>query len=383
MIRRHIHDEHVADAPPGPQPRLARDHGREQFVRVQTPLHQQLRLALPHQLHGFRGRGLAVRRVDDAGLPEGEAGLRGDLRDLLRRADENGRDQALLGGFERAGERRLFAGMRDRRGHRLKAAAALQQAFVLFLLPVSRLWMHDVMPRLPEPSARAAGPVSFKRSVRTIAAADSMEERHERGLVVHERQLARAAAGGHQQRREHGREQRAEREVDEVDDTRRRAAQLRRIGFLDHRVRQHRRARADARGQAEHVGRQHVGGTEQRPGEAREQEDTAAENDRLAPAEAIGEEAEQRTADDPSHRHHRRSQHRRAVVEAARVLQKPDAPDHVEDRRRDEQQAGDHAAENRLRIAKDHAHAARGARAASPAIDRATAAAAAGRRAAR
>ena len=168
VIRRHIHDEHVADAPPGPQPRVARDHGREQFVRVQTPLHQQLRLALPHELHGLRGRGLAVRRVDDAGLPEGEAGLRGDLRDLLRRADENGRDQSLLGGFERAGERRLFAGMRHRRGHRLQAAAALQQAFVLPASGVSiwHAWRHAP---LAGAFGRAAGPVSFKRSVRTTA----------------------------------------------------------------------------------------------------------------------------------------------------------------------------------------------------------------------
>ena len=53
------------------------------------------------------------------------------------------------------------------------------------------------------------------------------------------------------------------------------------------------------------------------------------------------------------------------VVEAARVLQVAHAPDHVEDRRRDEQQAGDHPAQDRLRVAEDDAHRAAGALAAS------------------
>ena len=47
------------------------------------------------------------------------------------------------------------------------------------------------------------------------------------------------------------------------------------------------------------------------------------------------------------------------VVEPVRLLQVAHAPDHVEDRRGDEQQARDHPAQDRLRIAEDDAERAR------------------------
>ena len=73
----------------------------------------------------------------------------------------------------------------------------------------------------------------------------------------------------------------------------------------------------------------------------------------------VGDEAEQRAADDPAERHRRRAHHRGCVVESVRLLQIADAPDHVEDRRRNEQQSRDHAAQDRLRIPKDDTHGGR------------------------
>src|SRR6185295_10963294 len=75
----------------------------------------------------------------------------------------------------------------------------------------------------------------------------AVQQRLKRRLVMPELALRRVAGDGHEKPSEHGAEQRAEREVDEVHDTRCGAAMLGRVRFLDHGVGQHRRARGDAR----------------------------------------------------------------------------------------------------------------------------------------
>ena len=55
-----------------------------------------------------------------------------DLADLGRRADEDRRDQSLRAGLDRAGERGLLAGMRDRGRDRLEALASLPAAVRTF-----------------------------------------------------------------------------------------------------------------------------------------------------------------------------------------------------------------------------------------------------------
>ena len=70
MIGRHVHDEHVADAASGAQPGFAGNDRAEKLVGVQASFHQQLGLALAHELDGFGRRRVTVRHVDDPGRPE-------------------------------------------------------------------------------------------------------------------------------------------------------------------------------------------------------------------------------------------------------------------------------------------------------------------------
>ena len=167
--------------------------------------------------------------------------------------------------------------------------------------------------------------------------------------------MPRAAADRQQHPAEHGPQQRAEREVQEVDDAGRGAAQLRRVGFLDDRVRQHRRARRDAgrRGRATYGGKTSAGPYRIHARHAEQH----ARRSRRSPAcggrcrSEIKPSSGQPMIQPNGTR--RRAHHRRRVLEAASLLQVADAPDHVEDRRRDEEQARDHAAQDRLRIPKD------------------------------
>ena len=133
-MRRHVHDEDVADAAAGAQPGLALGDRGQQLVGVEAALHEQLGLALAHERDGLLGRRLAVRRVDD--LDAGDidaAGLR-ELPDLVGRANEYGNDQSGPIGLERAGERGLVAGMRHRRGQRRLGLGGLDQPLVFGVL---------------------------------------------------------------------------------------------------------------------------------------------------------------------------------------------------------------------------------------------------------
>ena len=115
VIGRHVHDEHVTDAPSGPQARLSRDNCAEELVGVQAAFHQELGVALAHELDSLGCGRVAVRGIDDGRRTERDAGLLREVVDLGRGADENRGDESLRAGLDRAGERRLLAGMRDRR----------------------------------------------------------------------------------------------------------------------------------------------------------------------------------------------------------------------------------------------------------------------------
>ena len=142
----------------GAQPRLPGDDRAEELIGVQAPFHQQLGVALAHELDGLGRRRVAVRDVDDRRRTERDAALLRDLADLGRGADEDRRDESFRAGLDRAGERGLLTGMRDGRRHGREALASLQQRFVL---SGSGWWSHDrsFVVRRPrgEPPGRSRG----------------------------------------------------------------------------------------------------------------------------------------------------------------------------------------------------------------------------------
>ncbi len=70
---RNVHDEDVADAPPGAKSCLPLGDRAQQLVRMQASFHQQLGLARANELDRFLRRGLAVRDVDDLDACDVEA----------------------------------------------------------------------------------------------------------------------------------------------------------------------------------------------------------------------------------------------------------------------------------------------------------------------
>ena len=131
VVRGHVHQEHMAQPPARAESRLPGDDRAQQFIRVQAALHQQLGLALADQFHRLGRRGVAVGHVHDLRAAEVDALRLGDLGDRRGRSDQDGHDQALGAGVDRAGQRRFLAGIGDRRRDRRQAAAPLEQLFVL------------------------------------------------------------------------------------------------------------------------------------------------------------------------------------------------------------------------------------------------------------
>ena len=131
VVRRHVHDEHVAEAPARAKAGFPCDDGAEQFVGVEAPLHQQFRFAVTHELDGLRRRCVTVGRIDDPCLAEHDAGLLRDLPDLRRGSDQNRDDQPLLTGLDRPGQRSRIARMRHGGRDGLETAAAFEERFVL------------------------------------------------------------------------------------------------------------------------------------------------------------------------------------------------------------------------------------------------------------
>src|SRR5215472_12072192 len=103
---------------------------------------------------------------------------------------------------------------------------------------------------------------------------------------------ARAAAADVQEQVPKDRaEKRREREVDEIDHAGRRAAVLGAVRLLDDRVGKHGGAGRDAGYEAEAVGRKEVWRAVQDEQETNEQGRCAAEDDGLAPADAVRQRA--------------------------------------------------------------------------------------------
>src|ERR1044072_2932588 len=98
------------------------------------------------------------------------------------------------------------------------------------------------------------------------------------------RQLELRRTTGHllQLPTKHRPKQRTKSEVNKIDDARCCTAKLRRVHFLDHRVRQHRRARSNPRNEAEHVRREHAGWSKEYPGHTNEKYYRAADDHRFA-----------------------------------------------------------------------------------------------------
>lgn len=134
-VSRHVHDEHVAQAPPGAQPRVGAHHLRQQLVGMQAALHQRLRVARAHQLDGARRRRMTVRRIHETIAGQVHTERRGEHRDSRHRADQHGHDDPGPGGGGRRVQRYLVAGMRDRDRHRPQRVATRNQR-VVFLMRV-------------------------------------------------------------------------------------------------------------------------------------------------------------------------------------------------------------------------------------------------------
>ena len=246
VIGRHVHDEDVADAAAGAQPGLARDDRAEQLVGVQAALHQQLGLALPHQLHrlGRRRRGCAARRRSAICPRSMPAGLR-DLLDLRRRADEDRHDQPLLGGLDRAGQRRS-----PRTGARPPSAPARGCGTARAAVRTFRFQLSAFMIA----SRAAAGPASRRGpGLLQEKREDDRQRRRRRAAARTPSGSARASSRGAAATRHAGAQPNtgpsSALNVKFRKLTTPVAVPLisRRVGFLDHRVGQHRRARGDAR----------------------------------------------------------------------------------------------------------------------------------------
>jgi hypothetical protein len=118
VIRRHVHNEDVTDAPSRAQSTLARNDRGHQFIRVQTAFHQDLGFAFLDELDCLRGRRVAVRNVDDLEIADVELRCVSRLRDLRRWSNEKRRDQLSRGCLNRARESRRFARVGHRRRNR-------------------------------------------------------------------------------------------------------------------------------------------------------------------------------------------------------------------------------------------------------------------------
>ena len=184
VVGRHVHDEHVADAPAGAQPGLLRHDRAEQLVAVQAALHQQLGLALPHQLHRLAAARMAVRRVDDPDADRARSRSPSAISRIFAAGPTRiGTISPCSAGLDRAGQRRLLAGMRDRGRHRLEAR---HRASSCSYFPVPVVRSHE-LPRATAAGSRTAGPVSFRKNVEHDGEAHAVQQRRERRLVVFER----------------------------------------------------------------------------------------------------------------------------------------------------------------------------------------------------
>ncbi len=130
VVGGHVHQEHVTEPAAGAHPAFPRHHRAQEFVGVEAALHQDLRFALAHESHRLRRGGVAFADVHDFDIAELDALGLGDLGDRRRGTDQDGVDQALACGVDRAGQCRLLARPGYGGGDGVEASTALQQTFV-------------------------------------------------------------------------------------------------------------------------------------------------------------------------------------------------------------------------------------------------------------
>ena len=133
-LRRHVHDEHMADAARCPKAAFLLDHLREQLVRVHVAFHYGAHLFRVD--HGDRARGRlgVIRDIDDDDVGNVHGRRFGRFQDLVPRADEERRDQALAPGEQGAAERVLVVGTDHGGRHRRQALAARDQHAEMIVL---------------------------------------------------------------------------------------------------------------------------------------------------------------------------------------------------------------------------------------------------------
>jgi len=130
VVGRYVHDEDVADAPLGAQARRPGHDFGHQLVGVQAALHEQPGLATTNHLDGAGGGGVAVRHVDDGDVGEVDVVFLRDRLDLVARSDQGRQDQPQAQALGHGAQDALFAGMGDRRRHRLKPSCRRDQVVV-------------------------------------------------------------------------------------------------------------------------------------------------------------------------------------------------------------------------------------------------------------
>ena len=171
VVGRHVHDEDVADAAARAQAGLARHDRAQQLVGVQAALHQQLGLALRGPAPPpCAAAAAAVRRVDDLACRRGRCPPACAISSIFaRRADE---DRRRSGPARRP--RSAPASADSSQGYATAVgigARLLHRSSSRSYFPVPVLGSWILLAGDRRPAARAAGPVSFRKKVRTMASA--------------------------------------------------------------------------------------------------------------------------------------------------------------------------------------------------------------------
>ena len=127
-IHRHIETENMRHAPPCSEGG-ARQHRMQQFIGMQTALHQQLDLACSRHIGGLVGGGMAVGNIDQLEFGNVQSGISGGLFDFGLGPHQDRNDQAMAEGIDGALQRFRIARMDDRTTHRFQSRAFGQEGF--------------------------------------------------------------------------------------------------------------------------------------------------------------------------------------------------------------------------------------------------------------
>ncbi len=128
----------MADPPCGAQPGRSGGHGAHQFVGMQAAFHQEFALAFANERDGLRRRSFAVRRVDEGVTGNVETRFAGDFLDFRLGSNQDRDNDAGFGGFHRAPERGLVAGVDDDRRRRGRLLRPRDQPLVFLVAHMNR-----------------------------------------------------------------------------------------------------------------------------------------------------------------------------------------------------------------------------------------------------